>query len=431
MEIKEHCTNLLLSYDPNFLILDVKRGNEYIFYNSIRHLGCRISKLELLLLELLYKYEDIEYISSKFPVGRQAIIEETLQRVIDEQLLSIIPLEEPTPTEQQNQYPQAYYLHLTYKCNLACTYCYNKKIRSNKEELELNEWKILINKIAPFAKNIVLTGGECFMYHDFIPLLKYIKKAITNVHIACISNCMHNFVDKEFDEAFEYIDNITFSCDSIEKEGERKGFNPELFRKNIAYLKNSKPNLKIGISATNTAKNTCDIHKIKDFSEKMNCDIMNITLIPSVLDDIELMAPISEYLYDNTGTENISPDNYIQFPRSRTGCGAAKNVCSIDSKGNVYPCQSLHYKHFFMGNLLEQEISELRYLNNKEKCLPSVNDILTCSKCKVKYICGGGCMATAYELNKTTIGRDKLICPYNYHLAMMTLEKIKNNPFKS
>lgn len=50
------------------------------------------------------------------------------------------------------------------------------------------------------------------------------------------------------------IDNITFSCDSIEKEGERKGFNPELFRKNIEYLKNNKPNLKIGISATNTAK---------------------------------------------------------------------------------------------------------------------------------------------------------------------------------
>ncbi|WP_455587321.1 SPASM domain-containing protein [Bacteroides sp.] len=430
MRTKEYCTDLLISYDPNYLILDTTANNEYIFYNSVRHFGCRINKLELLLLDLLYKYENVDYITSQFPIEKQDIVKNTLQRVADKQVLSVEPLEKKEESTSSINYPQTYYLHLTYKCNLACTYCYNQEIRSNKAELSLSDWKKIIDKIAPYASKIILTGGECFLYHDFSSLVKYIKETIKEINLSCISNCMHDFSSSEISVVLDCIDDITFSCDSISREGERKGFKPELFRKNIEYLRKNKPNIRIGVSTTNTADNASDIHETKQFCMSVNCEMMNVVLVPNRLDNIELMPPISGYLYDNAAMESPSQDSYAQLPMKRTGCGAAKSTCSIDPRGNVYPCQSLHYNDFLMGNILHQDIEELRYLNKKEKCLPTVDEIPTCAKCKVKYICGGCCPAAAYELDKKTIGRSKLTCPYNHHLAILTLEKIKNNPLK-
>lgn len=428
MKPKEYCKDLVISYDPNYLILDMDADNEYIFYNCVRHFGCRINKLELLLLDLLYKYEDVDYITTQFPTKKQELIKNTLQRVVDKKVLSIDPLEKKDESPKQIYYPQTYYLHLTYKCNLACTYCYNKDIRSNKSELNLSEWKKIINKIAPHASQIILTGGECFMYSEISSLVKYIKETIKEIRISCISNCMHDFANGEMSEAFDFIDDITFSCDSISEEKERKGFDPQLFQKNIEYIRKNKPNIKIGISTTNTATNTSDVDDIKKYCNSVKCNLMNVVLIPCKLDDIKLMPPISEYLFDNAMQEKLPEDSYIQLPLKRVRCGAAINTCSIDPMGNVYPCQSLHFEDFHMGNILEQDIEELRYLNRKESCLPTVDEIPTCTKCKVRYICGGGCPATAYELDKKTIGRSKLVCPYNYHLAIKTLEKIKNNP---
>ena len=80
-----------------------------------------------------------------------------------------------------------------------------------------------------------------------------------------------------------------------------------------------------------------------------------------------------------------------------------------------------------MGNLLQQEIKELRYQDDEE-CIPCVDEIPECTKCKVKYVCGGGCFASAYELRGNKLGHNKWLCPYNYHIAMNTLLRIKNNP---
>ena len=53
---------------------------------------------------------------------------------------------------------------------------------------------------------------------------------------------------------------------------------------------------------------------------------------------------------------------YVTWIPKQIRCGAAKTVCSIDAIGNVYPCQTLHYEGFFMGNLL---VPEIRFAYNK------------------------------------------------------------------
>ncbi|MDR0983066.1 MAG: radical SAM protein [Culturomica sp.] len=423
----EYNPNLFISYDPNFLIIEIAE-QEYIFYNSVRHFGCRISKLELLLLNVLYKYEDIEYIMSNMPIGKQNNLKKTLERLSDSQILSTTPYTGEDYNKTKNVKLKTFYIHLTYRCNLNCSYCYNKSIRTtNVNEISINEWKKIIDKIAPYASLIVLTGGECFLYKDILPLLEYTREKAPNSQLSCISNCMHDFSNENINQALNYFNSITFSCDSISEEGERIGFNPELFKNNIEYIKTNFPNINIDISKTNTINNVKDSAEFITFRSKVKYGFTNIVLNPCKYSDIEIMPPISDFFEnDAIVSESLYKKSYSSMRGKKTRCGAAKYICSVDPVGNVYPCQSLHFEEFIMGNLLRQDIKDLRY-QDEEECIPCVDEIPECTKCKVKYICGGGCFAGAYELRNHKLGHNKWLCPYNYHIAMDTLQHIKNN----
>ena len=78
--------------------------------------------------------------------------------------------------------PFRYFLELTYRCNLACPYCYVGKDR-NKQELTLEDWKKVIDQL-PFYSIATLVGGEPLLRKDFIDILAYTSKKIMNkVHV--------------------------------------------------------------------------------------------------------------------------------------------------------------------------------------------------------------------------------------------------------
>lgn len=420
--------SLTLFYNPNFLLLESDIKEEFIFYNSSRHYGCRLKKVELLLLEQLYKYDDIGYICLQFPTERRRMIEETLRRIKDEHILSIVEKQEVKQGKVTKTFPETFYLHLTYKCNLSCSYCYNKQIRSDFRTLPLADWKKIADRIAPYASHIVLTGGECFLYPDIIPFLKYLKETMKKTRISVISNCMHDFSGKEFNGVFDYIDHVTFSCDSISREGERKGFRPELFKKNVAYIKKIAPQVDVSITVTNTRLNQQDMAEVRQYCQQAHCNCESMLMIPSCIEEISMMQPLFSYRKEQEGNI-VAEEKWKHSPLlpKRIRCGAAKGVCSVDPKGNVYPCQTMHYDDFLMGNLLLQELKDLRYQDDEE-CMPNVDEIADCQHCKVRYICGGGCLSSGYVMEKGKLYRNRLVCPYNYQLSILKLKSLQNVP---
>jgi AdoMet-dependent heme synthase len=76
-------------------------------------------------------------------------------------------------------------LHLTERCNLRCTHCYQTGDRS--DELSLPEIQSLITEVAEmlrdwseaytlsFASSFSVTGGEPFMRHDLFPVLEELR----------------------------------------------------------------------------------------------------------------------------------------------------------------------------------------------------------------------------------------------------------------
>lgn len=82
------------------------------------------------------------------------------------------------------EFPQSVSLTITNRCNLACQMCgqwsaegYMRPRRSQlPKELKLADWKRLIDELADHRiKNVMLRGGELFLYPSILPLLEYIR----------------------------------------------------------------------------------------------------------------------------------------------------------------------------------------------------------------------------------------------------------------
>ena len=414
--------NYLLETNPAFIIIPVENDN-YVFYNSLQHTGTRLTHLEMLILDMYYRYQDKSFILQKFDNKKRNLIETALDLIDTNKLLLCEDIEEPEDSVLP-KYPSVYYLHLTYLCNLNCSYCYNRDIRiKNKSELQLSEWKRIIDKIAPFAKEIILTGGEFFLFEDLLPLLIYINKKCPNAKISGISNGMHDFENAKFSEAFNYISDITFSCDSISREGERKGFNPSLYKRNLKWIKTRYPNIKISVSSTFTCSNSEDLKETECFCNKLNLNFAKIILIPQNSSEINMMPDLQNMDFL---TDKIQNSEIKSLKKATFRCGAGKSVSSIDPAGNLYPCQSLHFPEFKMGNILNDNFQDLKYFAKRGHVLKSVNEFSVCSKCNVKYICGGGCPATAYSLYGGKIEHNHLLCGINHYSSIQKLKALNN-----
>ncbi len=66
--------------------------------------------------------------------------------------------------------PIRYFLELTYRCNLNCSFCFINEDRK-KDELTTKEWFDIISQI-PFYSFISIVAGEVMIRHDFFEILE-------------------------------------------------------------------------------------------------------------------------------------------------------------------------------------------------------------------------------------------------------------------
>lgn len=408
----------LLESNPAFIVLEVD-NDEYVFYNSLQHVGARLTKLELSVLDLVYTYQNKEYLISKFPENQREIILNAILAIEKHNLLNCNEIK--YKKEVSKNFPTEYYIHLTYRCNLQCQYCYNKSIRhNNQQEMSVEEWIQIIDKILPYVNRIIFTGGECFLYKDFSKLVTYIKSHNPSVVLATISNGTLDYKTATDVSIFNYLSEISLSCDSLESEGKRIGFKPEIFKNNIEWIKKNYPHIALTLTSVYTCENSKEIEKTERYCLENHMSFDKTILIPESAEEIELMPSIREIYSNKRFIQKNSEKKRLDSPRIR--CGAGKTTCSIDPMGNVFPCQSLHYDELTMGNLRTTAIESLNY----EIQMLSVDDIPVCSRCNVKYICGGGCLATGYALYNHKQDRNHLTCHINRHNAIEILKSLDN-----
>ena len=392
-----------------FLIQEVANDN-YIFYNSVRHFACRIDALTLNIFNLIYKYESLEIILAHINAKYHDYICDIYHKTIDSHVLDLTSDVELEKYEDLSQKPDKFYLHLTYKCNLGCTYCYNKDIRVHNKNLEKSDWFKILDQILPFAKHIVLTGGEPFLYDDIKNIVDYISGNKPDVFIEVISNCMHDFENNRFfDDIFPKLHGITFSCDNLStKNQERKHFDPDLFIKNIKYIKYTYPKLFISISSTFIKNSEGVLNEIAMFARDNDCSFASVLVIPNNEKEKILLPSVEDFRKRTAGGPSM------KLSQKRMFCGAGFGLCSVDPLGNLYPCQNMHYPDFYLGNLLKDNY-ELLFESEqikKKRSTFAVDRISTCKECNIKYICGAGCRAASYRLEKSPLNYPETLCMY-------------------
>lgn len=304
------------------------------------------------------------------------------------------------------------YFHLTQRCNLKCTYCYNKNNLNKKDLLTTNEVKeILFNLAETGVKVINFTGGETLLRRDIEEVCKYAKSL--NLHTEILSNGM--LLNKRMG-LLNYVDKFIISLDTLnEKNNLREGLNTPLLLRN---LKNIPPEYrhKFSIRSVSSQNNENDWKEVKTYVK--NVLGMEHILVPFIPNKIEEMAYIPDL--------NCFPLDNEDCTLNSSLCGASYKIIAIDSDGSIYPCQTLINTKFRITNIKETEW--LQKLKNSTITSQFQNrtvlNIKGCESCSIKYLCGGGCSAISDNLFGDINVSNEVLCGLQRRIAMNKLENL-------
>jgi radical SAM protein with 4Fe4S-binding SPASM domain len=106
----------------------------------------------------------------------------------------------------------------------------------------------------------------------------------------------------------------------------------------------------------------------------------------------------------------------------RNHCGAGRGGLAMLSNGDIYPCQLLCKPQFLAGNVFQhsfEEIYQSEVLESLRRL--TVDNLPGCATCDVRYICGGGCRATALECYGSVQAHNTYFCEYQHRLCVEVL----------
>lgn len=328
--------------------------------------------------------------------------------------------------------PGTLYAHPTYRCNLSCIYCYNKKERRVKpiEELTTKEWFEIFDQAKSLGVHeIIFTGGEPLLRYDIFELARYAtgigmnSQMLTNGLLVGGNN---------IDEIMKTFAAVGFSIDSHIREKNDSLRGKGAFDSTVNAMRTLHAN---GFSFT--AKAVITKHNVRElpdlykfFLEEFGTGnlIPNLfipptremtDLLPALEDYLEAMNGVGRVVENFYGDDKASILRFHGVPDRQYQCGAGAGEISLGPDGSVYPCQALHKDEFFAGTVKEQSLREIYYdspvLKKLRGC--TVDAIETCRDCDVKHLCGGGCRSLAYNLFGEIDCHNSYSCEYLKSLA--------------
>jgi radical SAM protein with 4Fe4S-binding SPASM domain len=344
--------------------------------------------------------------------------------------------------------PYAIRLLLTKRCNLNCTFClddaWNAAPRS--EELTTSEWLKFFERLKELKIfDVSLSGGEIFLRDDLFTMLKTLKE--NRVHrLTLLTN--GTLITPGIAGQLRQIDikNISISLDGLEEVHDNirgKG----AFQKAARGIQNLiNAGIFPAISFTATKTNCKDLDSLIDFIAGIGIRTIGINnLSPegrclNIYKDIVPIFPGQNKQVSDVVEEkrNKYPEMkiecglgfYYHLPRSyeyfkenpqnykikhlKDGCGAASTSCLVTSTGEVLPCNGLTM--FPGGNIRESDLPDIwtnseNFKQIRDLAKLSMDEVPHCKSCKYRYICDGGCRASAYMVYKDILA-PSVLCPF-------------------
>ena len=339
---------------------------------------------------------------------------------------------------------------MTGKCNYRCRHCFMSAPDAKYGELKSDQCVDIINQLADCGiMQISLTGGECLVRDDFMELVDLMRKK--NIHIkviysngALVSEALldalkERGLEPEFNMSYDGvgwhdwlrgIDGAEAAVERAFKLCREKGFptaaelcihqgNKHLLRESVNRL----AEWGCGHLKTNPVSGTELWDKHGDGKSITMEELYDVYLdyIPRFFDD---GSPLSLqlggfFMAQKGGKKYMIPSikyNGTDKMNRQCICGHARHVMYIAADGKILPCMSLssmpiqeRFPNILDG--LAKGLSDSYYMSFIDTRL---EDYLShnpeCAACEHKYICGGGCRASALEHSTDIYAKDLACC---------------------
>jgi uncharacterized protein len=312
-------------------------------------------------------------------------------------------------------------LHITNKCNLRCSYCFqNKSLKDMALETAKKAIDFLLYRSASDEVKIVLFGGEPLMVPSLIrDVLEYGQAASARqrkrLRYALSTNATL-FTHKILTLLREWDIGVLASYDGETHDAFRKTMEGApchvLVKRNIRRAVMLLDPTRLAVAATVHHYNT-DIPAI--LRSIIDLGVKNIKLTfehswgspygltitdcqtlaeqtPMVLDLCEAHADVQIQWY----LLEVSPDGAFRHCQH---CEACTGELTVDVEGNIYPCSFFVGDYRFrLGNVVNGE-SDVALRKRFAAALDRTRN--GCSSCDIRRLCGGHCPYESYLRNGT------------------------------
>lgn len=322
--------------------------------------------------------------------------------------------------------------HITEKCNLRCTHCYQSSYTEENSTIEglehiLKQYVQTLDIMSMMSGrnvpgHIVLTGGEPLYHKQFYALLDKFASYKGRFSFSILTN--GTMIDEQTAEKIASynpsyvqisIEGTKRTHDSIRGEGN--------YDKSMSALEHlSRLGVKTVASFTAHKKN---YHEFSDVVQA--CDSKGVwrvwsdRLIPSgsgeqmidmMLDQNEtkeffsIMRSCKESLYSTSSKTHVAMHRALQFLEGGADyhCSAGNSLITIDANGDLYPCRRMPVN---AGNVFESHMIDIYYsapimneLRNPDNCDSR------CKSCEFSEKCGNGLRCLSYATTKNPFSKD-------------------------
>ena len=342
----------------------------------------------------------------------------------------------------------------TYKCNLRCAYCfgeYGLKYKNSNRCFDVRSLEKMLNffflEAFPTREKYRLdfvSGGEPLMGFDIIKeTIRYVEnfKRTYNKNVSlwlCTNSVLIN------EDIIKFLSNHNVSIgisidgrkeynDSVRVDINGKGTYDRICSKIQLIKKSTRVSRRFkNIWGLCTATNTnCDFVDILKHMHSLGFEQIQTRLVRwkegyDIEKIIANYSSLAEFLLEEFKNkkfvylEMILNDNdqfgkvlkrvmldIILFRR----CAAGQNKITLCPDGSIYPCDSfVGIENFRLGNYLEDNFNSEKYKHH------NIDKIDKCSRCDIKYLCGGDCFYNSYIKTGNPNIPDENFCTLQRHI---------------
>lgn len=301
-------------------------------------------------------------------------------------------------------------IYITNACNLKCKHCFMLSGKKLENELTLEDWmKVLTSFKENGGEFVTFFGGEPLMFKNFPQIISHahdlgLKSTVLSNGLLWSGKLIHDLA--------LFIDEIQFSLDGVDEETNSMVRGSGHFEKVVdTIVKFANAGVKTSVATTFTYdnlnentqtryKNLVDLIKEKtsgkDVFFKLSKKLLPGRDVHFKAEENEkysaIIKDIEKHVDENADYENFLAGHTANLVAINCGLGGI----SVSSDGNVYFCNRINEMESF-GNVTEKPMSFFMEKGKEIHLATSVENVIPCKDCELRYICDGGCRIDDFD----------------------------------